>query len=1180
MRWPPMRPDPHFADVRGWLGPLLGPVAERSGAAGAWVHRECAVWSPEVFFCAANQLKNVPAAVRRVRLQRLKHPFLPTPLPLGVLLRRQPAEERACSRAAGAAAQVQPVRTQWANIGCREERCPHTYHLPCARYDDCFFDHNDFLISCPLHTRSLMLRRHGSHLPEFNAFFGQPAGRLSGQMAKERRRRVRDLARVQPVRLGGAVTWRAGAGAAARSLATAAGAGSDPVAGSGRGSRVEPGGGWGEAGAGAGAGAVGEEGNSSRLTSVFHTDRDYAERDNVNSEARPDALADNTNDPVPRHGAPSGSADVAGSGWGVSEGVSEESGWAADGSDGCDGEGEMAAKRDRVAADSEIPEGERTEKPAATARGDSRVRAAADLEIVPGGEGEQSGVTAGGNSWDARARATGAAAEGAAATAAAAGSAGRVRDAVESGTQTASPDALDPANATETAKAPLSTPAAPAPAEAKAAAAPAEAVAEAAEAAAAAAAAEGAPAEAHPPPVPPTSAFPPWSAIGGLRPVILSLTELVLLPLRYPALFPSLGIAPPRGVLLHGLPGTGKTLVVRALAGACARGEREVAFFARHGADCLGKYVGDAEKHLRLLFEVAKQRQPSIIFFDELDGLAPARGPNQDPTHSSVVATLLALLDGLDSRGAVTVIAATNRIDAIDPALRRPGRFDREIFFPLPGVKDRKAILKAITRGWGAGVAPSGKVLEELAGRSEGFAGADLRAVCNDALMAALRKNFPMETALALDALPGAEAFGSGQPQMPAAGTPSCPRGTNSLVQAKMYRLPIPEIQVDAQDWLAALQRAQVPCALRTAAASFGKLGLATVPRYLLPILAPALVRLVRSLAETAGVGDVMRDGMNGWDGWKVVGRGGESSEGDRIGDEEEDSEEGSEEGSEEEGEEEGEEEDEMRESEEGTSEEGEEEEGEEQDGGGRGSGGGGGVSGEWAVFEQLSAMLDSQLASSASLLLPSSCVGAACIHVVGNVDGQEQGGEGQEQGEGEGDKEGGEEGGVAGERHVRDVSGSGRIVLSLHSLPSCCLQQSLRVDGLGCTGGRRGKRNDGEEEDGKESGMEMGGPVQCVREGGVEGEGAGEEEKEEGEEVQCGEEAWQEKGDVAGKSGDELSLAGRWRPAAAAGAAGEAAAGAAAGSSTREPSAAAAAGSTNCVADRAGAAAAGRAGL
>ncbi|GJP84744.1 hypothetical protein CLOP_g14803 [Closterium sp. NIES-67] len=636
---------------------------------------------------------------------------------------------------------------------------PH-FADPCARYDDCFFDHNDFLISCPLHTRSLMLRRHGSHLPEFNAFFGQPAGRLSGQMV-----------------------------------------------------------------------------------------------------------------------------------------------------------GLLAAAREAAQRDEE-----------------EEARAAADLEIVPGGEGEQSGVTAGGDSWDARARATGAAAEGAAATAAAAGSAGRVRDAVESGTQTASPDALDPANATETAKAPLSTPAAPAPAEAKAAAAPAEAVAEAAEAAAAAAAAEGAPAEAvaaaaeaapaaslapstqppsTPPPVPPTSAFPPWSAIGGLRPVILSLTELVLLPLRYPALFPSLGIAPPRGVLLHGLPGTGKTLVVRALAGACARGEREVAFFARHGADCLGKYVGDAEKHLRLLFEVAKQRQPSIIFFDELDGLAPARGPNQDPTHSSVVATLLALLDGLDSRGAVTVIAATNRIDAIDPALRRPGRFDREIFFPLPGVKDRKAILKAITRGWGAGVAPSGKVLEELAGRSEGFAGADLRAVCNDALMAALRKKFPMETALALDALPGAEAFGSGQPQMPAAGTPSCPRGTNSLVQAKMYRLPIPEIQVDAQDWLAALQRAQVPCALRTAAASFGKLGLATVPRYLLPILAPALVRLVRSLAETAGVGDVMRDGMN-----------------DRIGDEEEDSEEGSEE----EGEEEGEEEDEMRESEEGTSEEGEEEEGEEQE--------------------------------------------------------------------------------------------------------------------------------------------------------------------------------------------------------------------------------------------------------
>ncbi|CAI5485106.1 unnamed protein product [Closterium sp. Yama58-4] len=450
--------------------------------------------------------------------------------------------------------------------------------------------------------------------------------------------------------------------------------------------------------------------------------------------------------------------------------------------------------------------------------------------------------------------------------------------------------------------------------------------------------------------------------VGGLRPVIRSLTELVLLPLRYPSLFPSLGITPPRGVLLHGLPGTGKTLVVRALAGACARGEREVAFFARHGADCLGKYVGDAEKHLRLLFEVAKQRQPSIIFFDELDGLAPARGPNQDPTHSSVVATLLALLDGLDSRGAVTVIAATNRIDAIDPALRRPGRFVREIFFPLPGFAGRKAILRAITGGWGMGVAPSGKVLEELARRSEGFAGADLRAVCNDALMAALRKKFPMDKALALDVLPGDETTSSGQPQLPGAGAPSYPRGTGSLVQAKMSRLPIPEIHVEACDWLEALQRAQVPCALRTAAASFGKLEQARS-------MAPCVLLLPR---------------VNTWvvEGWKD-GRG--------MGVDGEVEEAGEEEGGKMEEEKVGEGEEEMEESDGGLSEESREEKatGEEEDegredeeGGGdeEGDGREGCESGEWASFEQLMAVVESQLSSSAALLHSST---TACIHVV-----------------------------------------------------------------------------------------------------------------------------------------------------------------------------------------------------
>ena len=169
------------------------------------------------------------------------------------------------------------------------------------------------------------------------------------------------------------------------------------------------------------------------------------------------------------------------------------------------------------------------------------------------------------------------------------------------------------------------------------------------------------------------------------------LKEVALLPLVYPEAFDALGVNPGRGVLLHGPPGTGKTAAVRALLGAAARGPRPVSFFNRKGADCLGKYMGEAERSLRLLFQEAERRQPSIIFFDEIDGLAPARksgggsGDAHDQIHGSVVATLLALMDGLSPRGSVVVVAATNRPDAVDPALRRPGRFDRELHFSLPG---------------------------------------------------------------------------------------------------------------------------------------------------------------------------------------------------------------------------------------------------------------------------------------------------------------------------------------------------------------------------------------------------------------------------------------------------------------------------------------------------------------
>ena len=139
-------------------------------------------------------------------------------------------------------------------------------------------------------------------------------------------------------------------------------------------------------------------------------------------------------------------------------------------------------------------------------------------------------------------------------------------------------------------------------------------------------------------------------------------------------------------ILYSYLTGTGKTLVARALANECSHGERKVAFFMRKGADCLSKWVGESERQLRLLFDQAYQMRPSIIFFDEIDGLAPVRSSRQDQIHSSIVSTLLALMDGLDNRGEIVIIGATNRLDSIDPALRRPGRFDREFLFPLPSV--------------------------------------------------------------------------------------------------------------------------------------------------------------------------------------------------------------------------------------------------------------------------------------------------------------------------------------------------------------------------------------------------------------------------------------------------------------------------------------------------------------
>ncbi|XP_015250146.1 PREDICTED: ATPase family AAA domain-containing protein 2B [Cyprinodon variegatus] len=232
-----------------------------------------------------------------------------------------------------------------------------------------------------------------------------------------------------------------------------------------------------------------------------------------------------------------------------------------------------------------------------------------------------------------------------------------------------------------------------------------------------------------------------FDSVGGLSNHIQSLKEMVVFPLLYPEVFEKFKIQPPRGCLFYGPPGTGKTLVARALANECSQGDRKVAFFMRKGADCLSKWVGESERQLRLLFDQAYLMRPSIIFFDEIDGLAPVRSSRQDQIHSSIVSTLLALMDGLDSRGEIVVIGATNRLDSIDPALRRPGRFDREFLFNLPDKKARKHILEIHTRDWNPKL--SEPFLNELSEKCVGYCGADIKALCTEAALMALRRRYP-----------------------------------------------------------------------------------------------------------------------------------------------------------------------------------------------------------------------------------------------------------------------------------------------------------------------------------------------------------------------------------------------------------------------------------------------------
>lgn len=232
-----------------------------------------------------------------------------------------------------------------------------------------------------------------------------------------------------------------------------------------------------------------------------------------------------------------------------------------------------------------------------------------------------------------------------------------------------------------------------------------------------------------------------FTHVGGLDNHINQLKEMVMLPMMYPEIFKRFNTTPPRGVLFHGPPGTGKTLLARALAASCSTEGRNITFFMRKGADCLSKWVGEAERQLRLLFEEAKNQQPSIIFFDEIDGLAPVRSSKQEQIHASIVSTILALMDGMDNRGQVIVIGATNRPDSVDPALRRPGRFDREFYFPLPDKEARKAIIGIHTNKWSPPLQPA--FVDHVAGLTKGYGGADLKTLCTESAINAIQRTYP-----------------------------------------------------------------------------------------------------------------------------------------------------------------------------------------------------------------------------------------------------------------------------------------------------------------------------------------------------------------------------------------------------------------------------------------------------
>ena len=226
-----------------------------------------------------------------------------------------------------------------------------------------------------------------------------------------------------------------------------------------------------------------------------------------------------------------------------------------------------------------------------------------------------------------------------------------------------------------------------------------------------------------------------YEDVGGLKPVITKVREMIELPLKHPELFDRLGIDPPKGVLLHGPPGTGKTMLAKAVAN-----ESDAYFISINGPEIMSKYYGESEKALRDLFEEAEKNTPAIIFLDELDSIAPKRGDVTGEVERRVVAQLLSLMDGLKERKNVIVIGSTNRPEALDMALRRPGRFDREIELGVPDMDGRMEIFQIHTRGMPL---HEDVVLEDYAKKTYGFVGADIAAVGREAAMNALRRILP-----------------------------------------------------------------------------------------------------------------------------------------------------------------------------------------------------------------------------------------------------------------------------------------------------------------------------------------------------------------------------------------------------------------------------------------------------